>query len=351
MAGIKDVAQRAGVSISTVSNVINGNRYVSTELSDRVHQAINDLNYEVNLVARSLKNKKTMIIGVVLTSMDRIFIPQVLSGMQHCAQKHKYSLLIYTTHDDVNKEKKYVKHLLNSQVDGIILDSVADVDDKNYYHKLSKLKKGQTPVPVVSIERDLSKYSIFSVFVNNTEGSYMATNHLLESGCQKIVHITGPRGLEMMEQRGQGFRKALIQGNKAINEECEVQGDFSPLSGYSGIKKLLQNKVLFDGIFADNDQMAIGAIKALKEEGFQVPEEVKVVGFDNTFVSSIVKPALTTINVPKYRMGMEAMERLCRLIDNTDQHLVQFSFELPINLLIRESTIGEPVENWDLEGW
>lgn len=351
VAGIKDVAKKAGVSISTVSNVINGNRYVSEELKDRVHQAILDLNYEVNLVARSLKNNKTMTIGVVLTSMDRIFIPQVLSGMQHCAQKHKYSLSIYTTYDDIAKEKSYMKRLVNSQVDGIILDSVADIREEKYYQSLSHLKKGDVPIPVVSIERNLSKYSISSVYVDNLLGAYMATNHLIQSGCEKIVHITGPITIEMLEQRGRGYRKALNEAGMEFSREYEVYGDFSPLSGYRETKKLIQNGIIFDGIFADNDQMAIGAIKALKESGFQIPQKIKVAGFDNTFVSSIVKPALTTINVPKYRMGVEAMEILCQAIDGTEQMQPRHSFELPINLLVRESTTGESMENWDLEGW
>lgn len=351
MPGIKDVAKAAGVSISTVSNVINGNRYVSDELCQRVNQAISDLHYEVNLVARSLKNNKTMTIGVILTSMDRIFIPQVLSGMQHSAQKHKYTLSIYTTHDNKTREKQYLKRLVNSQVDGIIIDSVVDIADETYYRSLSNLYKGDTKIPVVSIERDLSRYNIFSVHVNNISGADLATKHLIASGCRRIIHITGPMELEMLRQRGQGYRKALKEAGIPFSGEYERVGDFSPLSGYREIKKVMQDGVSFDGVFADNDQMAIGAIKALKENGYQIPGQVKVVGFDNTFVSSIVKPALTTINVPKYRMGLEATEMLCGMMDHSEKALEQFSFELSANLLIRESTTGESLENWDLEGW
>jgi len=346
---IKDVAKEAGVSISTVSNVMSGNRYVSDELAQRVHQAIENLDYEVDLIARSLKNNRTMTIGVVLTSMDRIFIPQVLSGMQHSAQAHKYNLLIYTTRDDKLKEKKYLKHLVNSRVDGIILDSVANIGDERYFNWLAGLSKGKTKIPVVSIERDLSRYSLCSIYVNNEIGAFNATKHLLSCGCKRIIHIAGPKEIEMPEHRAKGYQRALQESGQPLNPDYEVRGDFSPLSGYRQMKRVLDNGIGFDAVFADNDQMAIGAIKALKENGYRIPGQIKVVGFDNTFVSSIVKPALTTINVPKYRMGVESVERLYKLM--TGEENGACSFELATKLLIRESTTGESQENWDLEGW
>lgn len=186
--------------------------------------------------------------------------------------------------------------------------------------------------------------------VDNVSGAYRATKHLLESGCEKIVHIGGPEEIEMLVHRMRGYRKALTEYGKEMDDDSEVRGDFSPLSGYREMKKIINNGIEFDGVFADNDQMAIGAIKALKEYGFEIPGKIKVVGFDNTFVSSIVKPAVTMINVPKYRMGVEAIERLCSLMREEGSE-EGGSFELPTSLLIRESTTGESRENWDLEGW
>lgn len=349
MASIKDVAKEAGVSISTVSNVINGSKYVSEDLCDKVQKAIKDLNYEVDMVARSLKNNKSMMIGVVLTSMDRIFIPQVLNGMQHVAEERGFSLLIYTTNDNFEKEKKYLKMLVNSKVDGIILDSVAPMDHTKYYKLLSSILKGKKKIPVVSIERDLSQYGICSVFVDNMLGVYYSATHLIKSGCNQIVHISGPEKVEMVYHRTRGYKKALEENGIEVSEQLCVKGDFSPLSGYREIKRLFREGISFDGICADNDQMAIGAIKAIRENKLKVPQDIKIVGFDNTFVSSIVRPSLTTVNVPKYKMGAGVTELLCDLI--SEKEISRLAYEIPTDLVVRESTIGSNSANWDLEGW
>lgn len=353
MASIKEVANRAGVSISTVSNVINGTRYVSDELIQKVNRAIEELDYEVDLLARSLKNNRTMLIGVIITSLNRIFIPQVLNGLQKSAEEHGYHLLIHATNDDIKMEKKYLQYLVNTRVDGIVIDTVAAVDDEKYYRDLSMLRKGDKKIPVVCIERDLSKYGICSIYVDNVKGAYQATKHLVENGCEKIVHISGPKAAEMVLHRTMGYEMALKDSGLAVLSSNDVEGDFSPLSGYLSVKNLINDGIEFDGIFADNDQMAIGAIKAIKEYAIEVPGKVKMVGFDNTFVSSLVKPSLSTINVPKYRMGCMAAERLCQLMVPGKDVLEpdKLSVELMTNLLVRESTSGKKVENVDLEGW
>lgn len=353
MASIKDVANKAGVSISTVSNVISGKRYVSEELSIKVHNAIKELNYEADLVARSLKNNRTMTIGVIITSLSRIFIPQVLNGMQKSAEEHGYHLLIYASNDDFESEKKYLQLLVNSRVDGIIIDTVADLDDEAYYRQLSELHKGEKKIPVVSIERNLSAYSVYSIYADNVKGGFLATEHLIHMGCRRIAHISGPGSIEMVLYRTKGYEQAHRKYNLEIQKSYTESGDFSPFSGYRAVKRLIENGVEFDGIFADNDHMAIGAIKALKEFDVDIPEKVKIAGFDNTFVSSIVKPSLSTINVPKYRMGWEAAEKVCEMIDDEKKRNLWKNqcMELVTSLLVRESTGGKKVENWDLEGW
>lgn len=353
MASIKDVAEKAGVSISTVSNVINGTRWVSGELTEKVQKAVRELNYEADLVARSLKNNRTMTIGVIITSLSRIFIPQVLNGVQKRAEEHGFHLLIYATNDDFESERKYLQLLVNSKVDGIIIDTVADIGEEEYYRGLSNLHKGNKRIPVVSIERNLSKYFVYSIYADNVKGASLATEHLIECGCQNIAHISGPSAIEMVLYRTKGYQKALGRHGIKVQDSFTVEGDFSPLSGYRAVKRLMEDGIIFDGIFADNDQMAIGAIKALREYNIKIPDKVKIVGFDNTFVSSIVRPSLSTINVPKYRMGWEAAEKLCEMIDDEEKHRAwrDQSFELMTSLLVRESTSGRAAENWDLEGW
>jgi DNA-binding LacI/PurR family transcriptional regulator len=350
MAGIKDVAKKAGVSISTVSNVINGTKYVSDELIIKINDAIKELQYEVDPVARSLKNKKTMTIGVVITNINRIFFPQVIKGIQDRAAKHGYNITFFNTNDKFQEEKRFVQMLESTWADGIILDSVADINDERYFKYLSSLGNAKKSIPVVSLERRMDSLGINSVVVNNYHGGGLAAKHLVECGCRKIVHITGPLSSCIVQDRLNGYKDELKKNSLDIDDFRIVEGDYSPLSGYHAMKQVLLSGIDVDGVFAANDQMAIGAIKAIKENGLIIPEEIKVVGFDNTFVASIVEPSLTTINVPKYKMGDSAVEMLVKRIEqNTDNQRV---IEMPINLIVRQSTdLRGDNRNWDLYGW
>lgn len=352
MASIKDVAKRAGVSISTVSNVINNTKYVSEELAEKINKAISELQYEVDPVARSLKSKKTMTIGVIITNINRIFFPQVIKGIQDTASKYGYNLTFFNSDDQLEKEKYFIQMLESSWVDGIILDSVADTDDNGYFKHLARLGNNKKSIPVISLERRIDNPGIDSVVVDNYLGGGIAARHLIECGCRRIAHVTGPMYSCMVKERLRGYKDETAKEKMPTPDEIIVEGDFSPLSGYQAVKKLLVSGIEFDGIFAANDQMAIGAIKAIKEHGFKVPEDIKVAGFDNTFVASIVDPSLTTINVPKYKMGVTAVEMLMeRLNQNTEANVKPNTVELPINLIVRESSDLKGEKNWDLYGW
>ena len=361
MAGIKDVAEKAGVSISTVSNVINGTKYVSNELKLKINKVIEELHYEVDPVARSLKSKKTKTIGVVITNVNRIFFPQVMKGIQDSAAKSGYSLTFCNTNDDFEDEKRFVQMLESTWVDGIILDSVAGIDDEKYFKYLSSLGSKKKAIPVISLERREDTFGIDSVVVNNFLGGSMATRHLLECGCKNIVHITGPLSSCIVQDRLNGYKVELEREGLEIKAERIAEGDYSPLSGYHAMRQILLTGLDVDGVFAANDQMAIGAIKAIRENGLRIPEDIKVVGFDNTFVASLIEPSLTTINVPKYKMGVAAVELLIKRIeqengsggdnDSSSSSTGSEVVELPINLILRQSTDLRGDRNWDLYGW
>lgn len=349
MASIKDVAKKAGVSISTVSNVINGTKYVSSELKARINSVIAELNYAVDPVARSLKSKKTMSIGVIITNINRVFFPQVIKGIQDAASRSGFGITFCNTDDSFDTEKRFVQMLESSWLDGVIIDSVADMDEVGYFKRLSALGNAKKRIPVVSLERRMDEYGIDSVLVNNLEGGRLAARHLVDCGCKRIVHITGPLNSCMVKDRLQGLRDELRKNSLDFSEGHILEGDFSPLSGYQAIKRFLLRGDEFDGVFAANDQMAIGAIKAIMEHGGRIPEDIRVVGFDNTFVASIIEPSLTTVNVPKYKLGVKAVEILIKRMEKEDAAAV--SHELPINLVVRQSTDLRGEKNWDLYGW
>ncbi|MGE4485136.1 MAG: LacI family DNA-binding transcriptional regulator [Oscillospiraceae bacterium] len=346
---IKLVAKLAGVSISTVSNVLNNARYVSDKTRERVLSVVKTLNYEPNCIAQSMKSNKTRTIGIIIPNIDRIFFSHVITGMQEIADKSGYSLLLYNTGDKFEKETECVRILTRNKVDGIILDSVADSRNVAYFEGLSSLTSGKKHIPVISMERDMTKYGVDSVFVENYKGGMLATQKLIDSGARQIVFIT--TGSEMVRRRFDGYLEVLKRNGIPFDENLVVEREHSPWSGYNCIHRLLMGGISFDGVFASNDQMAIGALKALDEHNLRVPEDVCVIGFDNIFASSIVSPSLTAINVPKYRLGKQTFELLLKNIEKNTKNDSAAAIELPVTLVERESTWPKRKMPWELEDW
>jgi len=336
--------------------VLNKKRYVSREATEKVMQAIRQLNYNVDMIAHSMKSKYSMMIGVIIPDITRIFFPQVLAGIQSATREQGYNIIIYSSEHDINKEKDFIRILSHMRVDGIILDSMADHDDDQYVQMLVSITNGKKHVPVVSMERDFSQYGIDSIIIDNEQGAYLATRLLIDRGAKNIAlysSFSKQGGLP----RFNGYCRALRESGFALNNNLLVKSESSAWAGYSVTRKLLMNGIHFDGLFAGNDQRAVGAIKALHEHGVRIPQDVMVVGFDNTFVSSMITPPLTTINVPKHRMGREAAEHLMQLIadkgncvDTASEHAGK-RILLPIELIERESTLAGKTTAWDLEDW
>ena len=349
MANIKDVARLAGVSIATVSHVTRGTKYVSEPLRKRVYEAIETLGYEVNPVASGLKSRNTRVIGIVLPNLNSVFFPPVLKGIEDVASKRGYRLTFCNTDFDDTREREVVRMLRGSWVDGIILDSVADFKDTEYVRFLARLGGKQKSIPVVSLERKVDSGAILSVRIDNYEGARVAVQHLMDCGCRRMVHIAGPDFCSMANDRLRGFKDQLQRGGLSVGPKGVAKGDFSPEQGYAVMRQLLINNPDLDGVLSANDQMAIGAIKALREYGRDIPGEVKIVGFDNIFASSLIEPSLTTIDVPRYQMGVATAELLLRRLG--DSHAELEDVLLPIHLVVRHSTDPTARTEWDLQSW
>lgn len=347
MASIKDVAKQANVSIATVSNALRGTKHVSKELQQRINEAVKELNYEISPFASGLKSRKTNTIGIIVTNMNRIFFPQVIKGIHDFFEKRDYSLTIYDTDDSLKKEKKYIEMLKKSWVDGIIVDSVVERGEReDYLEYLSDLGSKSKKIPVVSLERNFSDFNIDSVSSDNFTGAKIATKHLLELGCKNVAHITGPENSCITHDRVNGY---ICEVKKAGFKTITEKGDFSPLSGYQAMKELLLRGEAIDGVFAANDQMAIGTMKAIREHGLKIPEDIKVIGYDNTFVASIVHPSLSTINVPKFQLGTSAAELLMERMERPGRDIK--NIDLPVQLITRQSTDPKGDNTWELFGW
>ena len=346
MSTMKDVANKAGVSIATVSNFLSGTKHVSPAVKEKIQQAIKELNYIPNRITKKGHRQISKTIAFIVTQLDCIFFPMVISGIQKVANENGYDITFYPTNYDGNLEKKYIHSIQSNNIAGIIIDSVISTSDTDYFHELSKITLNGTPIPVVGIQEDLSSFGISSITLNSYQGGYIAAEHLVQKGCKKIVCITGPLVTGWASGRLKGYQDCLKKYNLPYNSSFYREGDCSLISGYQASQYLLANAIEFDGIFAQNDLMATGAIKSLKERGFSIPRDIKIVGYDNIFITSLLNPSITSVHIPKQRLGEEAATLLLKLIKSPSTQAT--NLELPLTLIERQTTNESVKENWDL---
>jgi len=359
MVSIKDVAKRAGVSISTVSHALNGTKSVGEDLVRRVKIAAQELNYEVDPVARNMRKKNTRTIGVITADMCGLFYPYVLRGIYEVAFKHGYNVSIYdtgatrdTSTASYAKEKEGIKMFAANRVDGIIFSSMVQADmEQAFTIEIKEITQSKKKIALVSIERDFSQFGISSIFSDSFDGAAKATAYLLQIGCKKIGHITGPINFKIAQDRMKGYKEAMESAGYVVDVDSMVtNGDYTHQSGYLGMKKLLHSMPDMDGVFVANDQMAIGACMALKEYERRIPEDIKVIGYDDVFVSSVVEPPLSTIYARKQSLGVEAARALISQIqDENGSEVLQMKLET--RLVIRKSTEAMAPSDWILSEW
>lgn len=351
MVGIKEVAKKAGVSISTVSNVMNEKKPVSPELKARVNEAIEALQYEVNPVGRGLKSNKTNQIGVIVPSFNQVYFPAVLQGINEAGIKYGYTILVFETNGDVELEKQHVRFLQHSWSDGIILASYANrenISDRKYIRSLLDTGSRKKKMPVVSLENVLDP-GIDAVVIDNRKAAATAVNHLISLGHRSIAHIAAPLRFQIGNLRLEGFKETMEQAGLAVEEDLIGEGDYSPISGYHTMKKLLKKGKKFTAVFAANDQMGIGVIRALLDEGYRVPEDVAVIGIDNNFPSTLIAPSLSSVNLPKFDLGYQAMHLLNERMKDPERPRCVITLES--ELVVRKSTSSEGSGTWNLVGW
>jgi len=326
---IKDVAERAGVSITTVSHVINGTRFVSEDLSSRVLEAMQFLNYQPNSLARSLRMGQSKTIGLIVPDNSNLFFAEIARAIEDNGFEHGYSVILCNTDDDPVKEAAYVNVLFAKQVDGVIFISSGAASES-----LKKLLDAK--IPVVVVDREISDIQVDNVLVDNLQGGYDATHALLLSGHRRIACIAGPSDLTPSNQRLIGYYQALEEAGLTIDEKLVVRGNFHPQSGYVAGLELLKQNDRPTAIFACNDMMAFGTLRAAYELKLAIPGELAVIGFDDIELASYVIPTLTTMAQPKQQMGRMAVELI---LDRINGQITQSrTIVLPPQLISRRSS-------------
>ena len=341
MSHIKDVAERAGVSITTVSRVINKSRKVSPGNFTKVEKAISELNYSTNSIARSLKVSKTNRIAVIITAISRTFFTSVLEGVSHVAEKNGYTVVIAETNDNLDREIQLVNAFASQWVDGIILASSAysnEASAKEYIAQLGKLRKKDINIPVVSLEFTLDNPQIDAVIIDYEQAAFDAVTYLInEIGRSRILHISHPKGHIIGNMRSEGYCRALSTAKLPRLDSYVIPGNYTTYSGYLAMRQFLDSGNPVDAVYCANDQMAVGVIKACEETGIRIPEDIAIIGTDDVFAASIVSPTLSSISIPKFEMGSVAMTLLHKRIMSSEPSERSVTM-LGYDIIEREST-------------
>jgi LacI family transcriptional regulator len=326
---IRDVAQRAGVSVATVSRYINQNVPVSEKLSQRIQEVMDDLSYVPQATARNLALRKTQTIGLLVTNLHHDFFAPLLAGIEGAVSENGYNLLVASYRPEYRDDYQLPLGLHNT--DGVLVfaDSLNDKQIRQLYRR---------KFPMVLVHRTPSNgLDIPFVTVENEAVTYQLVDHLITlHGRRRIIFMRGPKQQEDSHWRELGYRAALADHNIPFDEALTLYGDFERELAYVAMKSFLQNpsRPEFDAIFAGDDDAAMGAYKALKEAGLGIPEDVSVVGFDDLRMSAFLTPALTTVRAPTEQVGRVATEQL---ISHIRGHKVETAVLLPTSLVIRQS--------------
>jgi LacI family transcriptional regulator len=327
MATIRDVSKLANVSVATVSRVINQSGYVNEVTEKAVRQAMETLSYVPSDMARSLAGKKSATIALIVPDILNPFFPELARAVEDAAHQLGYTVILCNSDHDPEKERNYFGMLKNKRIDGIIVASYT-------IHPQQLLELQRQSIAAVVIDNHFLSHPILALQSKNREGAVMAVRHLLDRGCTTIAHISGPLEILPSRERLLGY-ELVMREHGMFAPSLIAEGDFHVEGGYRAMQELLKLHPDIDGVFAGNDLMAIGALKALYIAGKAVPQDVKLIGFDGIALATVV-PELSTIAQPIAEMGKLATHYLMRQIRNEPVECK--THELDVRLLVRQST-------------
>ncbi|AMM98298.1 catabolite control protein A [Bacillus pumilus] len=327
---IYDVAREANVSMATVSRVVNGNPNVKPTTRKKVLEAIDRLGYRPNAVARGLASKKTTTVGVIIPDISSIFYSELARGIEDIATMYKYNIILSNSDQNTDKELHLLNTMLGKQVDGIVFmgGNITDV-------LVEEFKR--SPVPIVLAASVEEQAQTPSVNINYEQAIYDSVQLLVEKGHKRIAFVSGPMSEPINSMRKlAGYKRALEEAGIAFDDALVAEGDYSYDSGIESLAHLLEQSDKPTAVIAATDEMALGVIHGAQDRGVSIPEDLEVIGFDNTRLSLMVRPQLTTVVQPTYDIGAVAMRLLTKLMnkEQVDEQIV----ELPHRIEERQST-------------
>jgi len=330
---LEEIAKLAGVSRSTVSRVVNDHPNVRTQVRERVWDVIHETGYQPHAAARSLVTRRTRIVGIiipeaVITLFTDPFFAYLVSGITRTCNTQRYNLMLSLFDDPTRSEEMYRRVVLSGHLDGVVVASTRVGDPM-----IARLLDDGVPFVLVGRYPD---ERVHYVDIDNVAAARMAVEHLIRLGHRRIATITGPQSMTSGQDRLEGYRQALEAHRLPVDESLIAEGDFSEMVGVMATRRLLSHSIT--AIFSASDRMAVGALKALREAGVRVPEDIALIGFDDVPIATAVEPALTTVRQPIEGLGSTAADLLLDLLENPpDERAPAHHIILPAQLLVRDS--------------
>jgi DNA-binding LacI/PurR family transcriptional regulator len=327
---IKKIAKKAGVSTATVSRVLNGSDKVREKTAKQVMKVVEEMNYRIDHVARRMKVKQndSLVIGLIITDIGNPFFSNVAMGVEDVAYKNKHILMICNTNERPEKEKFFLNSLLSEKVSGVII-----VPTNGNEHFLGKLV--DDGFPMVMVDRRIKDLNIDTVSINNEAGGYIATRQLINQGHKRIGIVCGIKGLSNTEERFEGYKKALKEAGISFSKELVTYGDYIESGGRQAMTQLLSLNERPTAVFSTNNLMTLGCIKEIYSRKINIPEEMALIGFDDSTWAEALIPPLTTVKQPGYELGVNAAELLIKRLNNGDTS--KMNIVLNPELIVRES--------------
>lgn len=337
---IYDIAKKLDLTAATVSRALNNNERISEKTRKLVQETAAEMNYEQNTLAKALKSGKSFNIGVIVPRIDSNFFASVIRGIEEELYPKGYHVIICQTHDQENLERENILSLLNAQVDGILMSISNAKTKKEIFDRIS-----QKRVPLIFFDRKKDIPGISSVTIDDFNGAYTATKHLIDQGCKRLAHLSNDRSLEIFKNRYLGYKQALIDNGLEVDESLVIETHSKVTEGRKTTKFLLNLPNPPDGIFSSSDFTALGAIQEIKEHGLKIPEDICVTGFANEPFTKFMELSITSIDQSPTEMGRKAAHVFLEEVDADFKSKKPQQIILKPELIIRKSSMKQSVEN------
>jgi LacI family transcriptional regulator len=331
---IYDLARELNLSAATVSRGLKNHQAINKNTKKRITDKAEEMGYRFNTFASNLRKRSTNTIGVIIHRTNSNFVSTALGAMEKVASENGYNIIISQSMESMAKEQANAKTMFDSRVDGLLVSLAYDTVNIDHFQRFLKRN-----IPVIFFDRVEESTDYVSIVIDNFKNGYEVTRHLAEQGCRRILHITGNLRRNVYRERYLGYKKALLDMGLPFSDDLVLISELNEIAGMDAAEKILEMKHLPDAIFVANDMCAASCMRALKQSGIRIPEDIAIAGFNNDPISRMVEPNITTVNYPSYQMGeVAAIHLINRLKNLTDTHVTN-KIILKSELLIRESSL------------